>query len=292
MNISDSTPSLNCEYNKDGPYTDQSFDVNNMSIIFLDQPGVEINNFLITPRTPDRMGKNNTERQTFIISSTPYRAAEELKAEKKKLEESLKEDRKNVRLENKKKREEKAIIVAKRKLTKQQQQTGKKRKVTKLSGEMKATKSQSADIFKNITNSPKKPCDKIIPKLVIKTVGATTSVSTKDKIETPNVRVKDNIEQLSTQKNVDLVYHKRFEVLKESHIRTLLFSGNEPDDDISCCDQENILSGLCFECGGQISTQKKGVECTKCANLYHESCIPKTFFNETLAKCPKCHNQL
>lgn len=133
MNIPDSTPFFDWEYNKDGPYPDQSLDINNMDIIFLDQTGVDINNFLITPKTPARMGKKSTERQTFIISSTPYRATEELKAEKKKLEESLKEERKNVRLENKKKRDEKAIIVAKRKQEKEQQRQEKKRKIDKKS---------------------------------------------------------------------------------------------------------------------------------------------------------------
>lgn len=293
MNIPDSTPFFDWEYNKDGPYPDQSLDINNMDIIFLDQTGVDINNFLITPKTPARMGKKSTERQTFIISSTPYRATEELKAEKKKLEESLKEERKNVRLENKKKRDEKAIIVAKRKQEKEQQRQEKKRKIDKkkLSCALKDTKNQSANIFKNITNSPKTTSDQIIPKLVIKSVGATTTVSTKDNIETHNVPDKDNIKPLLTQKCENPVHYKRFEVLKESHIRKLLFSGNGPDDEISGCDKENPFSGLCFECGGQITAQKKGVKCTECANLYHQSCIPKTVYNETLTKCSRCNNQ-
>lgn len=94
-------------------------------MILLDDPNVEISDFLIIPETPARKGVRETEKRSFVVSSTPFRNLEESKLEKKAAEIKLKEERKTKREENKTKREEKAAGILKRRIEKEQNKTNK-----------------------------------------------------------------------------------------------------------------------------------------------------------------------
>ena len=56
-------------------------EIQSIPIIFINEEGAEISDFLTTPDTPVRIGNRNSERRSFIVSSTPFQKSEEVKIE-------------------------------------------------------------------------------------------------------------------------------------------------------------------------------------------------------------------
>lgn len=62
-----------------------------------------IQDCLFYPKARERKGNRQTERTSFFITSSEWKASEQLKIKKRKKKAKQKEERKRIRLENKKK---------------------------------------------------------------------------------------------------------------------------------------------------------------------------------------------
>lgn len=264
----------------------------------------QLKDYIFWPKTPERKGKKNSERISFVLTSSARQRDHLKKLEKKKEEERLKEERKLKRLAAKKKREMDADMKKRKK------DLGTKRKIVR---------KEKANLNKDDINLENKaPCLEI-----------TSNVESPDKANL-NSNVKNQTDKgvqlflneanpdskqkkydfgddISNSSWQDLEEEPKYKYRVPKTTKRNLFCNEQvgpskvinilsdisikPNQEVNPFNNATLSVGLCYTCVYNISNAKKGIKCELCTRTYHINCVLKHFGNEfenSMFRCPPC----
>lgn len=202
------------------------------------------------PETPVRMGIKNTERRSFIISSTPFRKDEETKINKKIAAELEKENRMKIKME-------------KREMKVKEAEDKRKRQMEKTKNKIKKEKTSPKKVSRKVFKKMKQ--DKALSKPEIQ------ELFRKIEIKKPNVH-KSPV--LTEQNKTEI---KEVKSNSPAHVRKLFLEGEEvPKTKEFQFDNEKTSTGMCFECAQFINKHREGIKCFVCGKRnFHIDCALK-----------------
>lgn len=217
-----------------------------------------IKDFLQKPRTPERAGKRNSVRTSFVLVSSAY---------KRDLEE-----KENVRLEKERKKEENKLKRAKR----AEENLLKIPKIGRNNVNNKKYKKKVKE---------EKKLDEII---TTRNEGEAVEISndlTSEKVKV--LKIDEDKHNMSTDKENKT--ENRFEKESESHTyKRKLFSDEDSCTDVSLTLNYKVTKGLCFICTHNITLCQIGIRCQKCNRIYHVTCLKKYGLYKEIFVCNSC----
>lgn len=252
-----------------------------------------LENYIFYPKTPERKGKKNTEKLSFVLTSSSRQRDHLKKIKKKKEEEEAKEKRKAQRLEAKKKRDEEAEIKKKKRengniTKKRQKQNSTKTIVSEVLVEnenivLEVREKTVANNSKETENQNLKECDKQAQQ-VHKENNNENSALRETNCDEEELRPKI-IVPVETKRN--LFCNKENEQKPKINILSDIVVSN-PFKNVT------VTTGLCYTCVSNLNSSLSGVRCAYCIRTYHIKCIMKhselykTTLEDKLFRCPSC----
>lgn len=269
-----------------------------------------IDQYLHYPNTPQRKGKKNSEKCSFILSSSSWKRFHDEKELKKQAELEGKENRKRER-EQKKVAREKAALE---KISKKKQEIKRPKKVkneNKKDASLKKTPNEilrplsteknirtqevrdNSYVFLDSSNTKKAEvslCDSVTTKAQIHHSNETNAKTGMADFENTKIKkLSNHIQSPSTdeRKLINITKKLQFEDPDNSSEQTdLLFNKDQ-----LVFVKNNISSGLCFSCTRNITFANAGVRCENCTRSYHLTCIQKYNLhksNSNIFLCQTC----
>lgn len=313
---------------------------NNVSIEHVDYPGYDINstmpenafvlkqnetvkidNFLQTAKTPERKGKRDIKRTSFVISSSGFKKQVEEKQEIKRQEELIKETKKQERLQKQAIKKQNKPNPRKNNKRKRDQEELKKENLvenkTNHSANNKGVrqldlKKRKVNVKQGTDKEQQKEFNKIINKDIVqqKTDTQTDNIiiekSKIDKREKETLADLDKTlsedeeegvsevhnDQYFNSKNIffkspnDEVVISQQKTKTNTHVRNLFKSPAK----LSFGSKTNITAekGLCFICLYNLSQIRKGIRCQTCTRQYHILCLEEKRLYCEHFKCAAC----